>query len=657
MLFFLLTLALFQIFLFPGLIFTGRIRTFATIDRWLLAIPVSFLFNYVLIFTLVLVGTYTQTVVLGVFFAEALVLILLYRSQILTFLRKSISRRPFPVLSIKDLNHLVWTRWNLNIWALLVSLLVMNHLNMFSLWWQQFGTTFQDWDGIVSWHHWALSWYRGSFPTGYWTYPQVIPHLQSLIYQMIGTPEVVFASKLIPIFIATLIPIAAIRLATLFSKQIQDEILLAIPIPFYLIPIMVNYFCLFAGGADMAIIYFSILGVYCLALSRKITGPPTSLHYLKVLFLLTAVTATAFVVKQPGVFVAAGFPIAWLLMNPAMPPRQKVKLFIGMGLLTALITLPWYIYVFLHSRNLANDVYLMYDNVIPVSLWERPWRATKMVVEQIGWPLLVFMTIGLSRPRYRFFVFPLLLIYFSWAFYASYDTRNLAVLLPLISFLAAAGFLFCLRQLFHLVQSFWAQAPRAVKSALENIPLLLGNLRPGRFIPSWIRTPLAASIFFIFILLGGFYQLSTLPPDGDSYAWAIEKSNNEQLKMDGAASLNHFLFDYFPKQYGGTGIQIASDYQLMMHLPKLSEFYFDVNYDQGLKYLSRVFVRQTTHFILLSTRVREDVQAFLEAGIKAGKWNLIFEGNNHKLYKIIHPENNCQEYQLLNPEASWGPCI
>lgn len=652
MLLLLLLISILQIFLVPGLIALGRLHALNYIDRLLLAIPISFLVNYLIVVLLVLIGRYTQSAMIMVFAIETVALMMLNRhawdklpdlNPAKCYQGICNARYIFKGISLHKEHYLKAI-------VFLISLGLLAYLKVFSLWYGQFGTVIRDWDGIVSWHRWALSWYNGAFPVNYWTYPQVIPSLYSITYKFLGTSEISLAPKFVPIILCAIIPITAIRLAYLLRQIAFSEILLSIPIFFYLVFKTVYPEYAFSGGADMAMAYFGMLSIYCVTLSRIAYDRCNEAEYRQVMFWLAAVTSTSFIVKQVGIFASAFFPVGWywVTRNLPMPMRNRRIILLGIGALAVLIPAHWYLYVFLKSSSPISDVSI-YEPLLKSAWYLRPYEGVKMLYTQMGWWPLAFFVLGAWVKAFRILLLPFISVYLAWSLIASYDTRNLYVVLPIFAFLIAAGIVLVVKfgthNLFHVIENWLLKHGKPTLSLLKlRLPYTAGHSSP------FILSKRRYGLLIVVLCVGATYYLSKQ----DYSPRLINKSFREQMKI-GSEGMNYYLYEVFREKYAGTGVLIGTDYQPMPFVPKLQEFYYHAH-SVSLKDFSAAFLNKRVRFILTTNDCANEVAEYLDAGLTEGRYKLLHEANGHRLLEIVKPENNCREYLRLNPTSSWGKC-
>ena len=664
-----------QIFILPGLLCVGRLRTLDVMDRVLLSIPISFLINHILVVMLALTGHYSQSAMLGTFTVEVVVLIWLHRNTIRHLLT---GQMQIPVLfpfGIDRMRHSFrstsWVKGVVFDICLLVFFASVAFDVLYLLfvpsgqgwhgplswWYRQFGTVINDWDGVVSWHRWAVSWYNGEFPKGYWTYPQVLPTLYSITYKFVNTLEMYLAPKLVPVIIFALIPLTLARMAYLTRRTIGLQILLSIPVVFFLVSRTVYRDYAFSGGGDMACVYFGAICIYNLIIARRVYDKASLPDYHVLLFWLALATSTAFLVKQVGFFVTLFFPLAWVWVMRNSDIKNKFFIFCAMGFLGASIAAPWYLYIVLSSPSFKNNV-TVYEPLLKSGWHLRLFAGAQMLHNQLGlWPFLISIPV-LAKKQFRICLVPLMTVFVAWALFVSYDSRNLYILLPLFSFLMVYGligiFEFLIPLAWNLQGDRWLNTLTSLGHKIYNSYLVQPIVQSVNLLKSlhgqMVLTNQRRMVFWTITTLsvmGIFAHAST-----QNYApWLLRKSYEEQMKIGGVWQINTYLYEKFRVKYAGTGTLIASDYSMMAFVPKLEEFLYHVH-TTSIKDFSAAFTKKETQFILTTNCAVKDVVNYIDGGVKNGKFKPIFSAHGYSLFKIMAPENNHQEYLYLTSNAS-----
>ena len=174
-------LALVQAAFLPGYLALRifRVKSRSIIQTAVLSFALSVLVNYLFAFGATLVHMYTRPVVLGFVAVEVMIGVWLARLSPEGWLQTAVW-----VLACATLAGFV-------VFGVLDAL----RFNVFSAW-----------DPVFQWNVWAYRWYVNALPTNSGMYPQLIPANWSMIYLIVGNPELqMFPLALMPLFpIATL---------------------------------------------------------------------------------------------------------------------------------------------------------------------------------------------------------------------------------------------------------------------------------------------------------------------------------------------------------------------------------------------------------------------------------------------------------------------
>ncbi|MBR6090009.1 MAG: phospholipid carrier-dependent glycosyltransferase [Anaerolineaceae bacterium] len=434
-------MGLLQSVLLPGLLLmkAGKLRG-GIIERLLWLFPLSLTANYLLIFLLASLHLYTRPVVLGLIALECLCLFLLYRGDLTQPLKKTLSgletalkrelsplddflteKTDDPVKILKD-----WV-WAVSGCAALSGVFWAFHLCRLN-----FGTLFSGWDTLFSWNHYAVIWAGGSVPDIGGMYPQMLPANWSLSYLLQGKDAVQFFNTLLPPLFFLMIQSMLFDLG--FQRKSSGFFFAAVIARFMMKKLMGDQ--LFDGYMDVPAAAMCLLTVYCFL---KADGKEEGIRRQAIL-LGTVFAAGAAVTKQSGSVALLSVPLFVGTLHrdvwEKLERKQKIWLFAG----AALIVIPWYAHCFLFNthgaeRELIAEGIMDYNRVYDI-----PYRL-QQAASALGKYGLCFLAALAGLPfipkRYRlplsFMVWPLTLV---WAFFYSYDARNLGPVLPFVSLLS-----------------------------------------------------------------------------------------------------------------------------------------------------------------------------------------------------------------------------
>lgn len=451
---FLGVLSVFQLLLFPGLLllrlFPGKR---GLIQNSVYVFMLSLLANYAAVFTLVAVGLYLRSIVLAIFAAEVAALVWFNRGFLLKVLdgsgTKIKSSIPVALKSFAD-----WVKkdfWSATLFFVFATLAVLGLIWVFSVWVANFNTVYQTWDAWASWDRWAERWAENHYPGDTWEYPQLIPVSYSVAYKFIGTTAVKFFGKsIMPLFALVI----GLMLFDLGKKFKSFGYMLGAGFSLYTINLFLGKY-LPEGYVDIPVACFSLMAVYSLLSTRN----STSKQEIKSILLLGSLaSAAAGVTKQTGLYVMAFYPLLayfWVLRgNRHFKTREVLVLLVKHFLLVLMIVVPWYAYMEYHiiyGGNPSNIQYVINDIYKGQTLPDRFIAAVNSIGNYIYFYVFIILSLIVLDNRFRQLVF-LVVLPFSilWAFFLSYEFRNLAVALVLLSMsigVAAEAWLLRLRYL------------------------------------------------------------------------------------------------------------------------------------------------------------------------------------------------------------------
>jgi hypothetical protein len=443
-------LSLVQIVFLPGLISLRLIRFRGSfLQRVIYTFALSLLMNYCLVFLLTALKLYSHWVVIVLFAAQVIWAIWLYgedlRKPLLEVFQNlwDTSTSSLAEFFPSSPDHFSRSQKAVH-YIFLIFTLISLVFALDRLWWSfgvflnNIGSIFDGWDAVYSYNRWAEVWFSGKIPLDSRFYPQLIPINWSLTYVFIGEATVqLFAKSIMPMFIIGI-------LLQLFDLGITFQQ------PGYFVAIILSraLFLRFIktgidnGLVDIAVAFFALLPFYTL-IKAQATKTESEQRTLWILGFFFAAAAT--VTKQPGVYIFLIYPILvyvtllrptygnWL--NPLI--RQKVLIW---GAIAALIPLFWYGFKLalisqgVDSSEIIGNVGFAAQAYGNVGVGPQIMQALqKFGVYLILFPLIVCALPGLPsliRWLFALFILPFPIV---WALMASYDGRNLAIVLPALA--------------------------------------------------------------------------------------------------------------------------------------------------------------------------------------------------------------------------------
>ena len=431
-------LGLLQSVLLPGLIIikTGKLRGGIT-EQLLRLVPLSLTANYLCVFLLAALRFYRRPVMLGLILAEIAAVIWLYRETLFQPLNTAFSSlseafrrelRPLGDFLTENpsgrkniLSSWIWVLSGCFAFSGVVWALHLCRLN--------FGTIFTGWDTVFSWNAWAEMWAGGSIPKVAGLYPQLLPVNWSVSYVLQEKEWLQFFNTLLPPIFFLMIQQMFFDLG--FQRRESAFFFAAVISRFMMKKLMGDQ--LFDGYMDVPAAAMCLLSLYSFlkAEGRSFAEQRQGI-VLGVLF-----AAAAAVTKQSGwiALLLAPLTVALRLRDglKTMSGKQKLLLFLA----ALLIVLPWYLHCFFF-RPVGGEDELIADGIMDFNRQYDIHHRLRLARETLGkygiFFLLSLAGIPFVPKKYRLPLFlmawPLTAV---WAVSYSYDARNLAPVLPVIS--------------------------------------------------------------------------------------------------------------------------------------------------------------------------------------------------------------------------------
>lgn len=443
-------LSLVQILALPGLIALRLYRFKGTFWQGLVyTFGLSLLVNYCMVFLLAAFSLHSRLIFLIIFGIQVLWAVWLYGHDL---------QKP-----LFDIIQDLWDRCVLALSGLfpssendntpgkktvhhiyLLFTLAVLILALDRMWWgvgmflQNIGSVFDGWDAVYSWNRWAGVWFDGNFPSDSRFYPQLIPVNWSLTYLFLGESTVqMFAKSIMPLFVLGIF----IQLFDLGISLRQPGFFAGIVIFRSLIVRFIGVE-INNGYVDTAAAFFALLPFYTIFKAQAARTEPERLKLWTLGFFFAA---AASVTKQPGVLIIPVYLILFyiLLLHPnratPMNPSARRKMLMQAAF-ALLIPLSWYGYKLIaiylgldESEVLLNAVYAAQAHG-NVGLVTQITQAIQTFGAYLVLFPLIFCALPLLPPLTRWlfilFILPFPVV---WAVMASYTTRNLAIVLPILA--------------------------------------------------------------------------------------------------------------------------------------------------------------------------------------------------------------------------------
>ena len=578
------------------------------IQRFVYCIGLSLVVTYCGIVILTIAGLYNQIVVLVLFAVQVLFLLRLYWQDLgkpvmpvlYQFWERLISSlntfiRPLNEDEAPDTVKFIQSVFNLFFLILAIAVLwwafrlILNYL----------GSVFEAWDVINSWNPWALTWAGGQVPLYTQSYPQLIPAHWSLTYIFMGSTQVQFFAKALMLCFTFLILLMLMDLGIQTGKGgfLAGCIITYLLLKKFLMPQLTN------GYVDVAVAFFAFLTVYSLVKLLDVQNE----NQRPTLLVLSAVFAGgAAMVKQTGVYAfLVYFPLVYLgilrpLYNGNVQPLLRPML--HASTLATLLALPWYILKFVlfqmgldrpEVQNLMQVSANEYDAVAPTT----QFLAALGQFEKYIWLfLLILLGMFLLPAFYRWltilYILPFPLI---WSFLASYDTRNLAICLPVLGMVSGLVIEAVLLRSAALVAKF-----QTARLKVFVIPVIL------------VGTMLGANAYF---------PASRLVEEQGRLQWqAFSPQKNEAI------------YEIVARE--GPDVRILTNYPIN-YLPGLENIRVDFGYRDYNDFLYRL-QNPAIEYLLLPRVIDPQIADYVEQKLASGDYELLFEDREWLYYRMIH---------------------
>mgnify|MGYP006921589994 CR=1 FL=1 len=599
-------LAITQSFFVPGiLILRGNKFKGSVIQKLVYTVALSLISSYLLVILLVFLNLYLQVVVLSIFTLEIIAIIWLFQ--------QSSQKSVFHTLQAgwknvtNTLLELVRSWSHVGNFASLVKTitsLVAFTLSLALLWWSiklaihYTGTIFDLWDTIVSWNEWALEWAAGSMPVNTRNYPQLLPANYSLVYVFMGNTEIQFFAKFLILPMAFLILLMPFDLGLKTKKggYFLATILIYLLLKKFLITELTS------GYVDGMMAFFSLLVVYTLV---QLVLTDSEREKKQLFFFCAVFSGAAAIVKQPGVYIFVLFPF-WLYFGLLRKKKfsdllHDKKLMLSSFGVSVFLAVPWYVlkqilFRFGIDRPEVRDlVQISANNNHNVGLFQQIIDTiSSFEIYLILFPIIL-LAFFMLKPLYRWLVVTLILPYpFLWAIIASYDTRNLSIFLPIFGLVAGIAF----EKLVDWTLSLWD----------------IGKIK------MWIVT--------LIIVIGLSVGLVAKFPN--------DVLNEKQVTLQSqlfSANKNEMLYDLVERQ--GNDIVIMTNYPLR-YLPGLDEVALFDNYKNYAIFMGKLEANEVDYlFVPEDIFVDPQLNDYIEQKIDAGAYELVFEDQSWKYYKLL----------------------
>jgi hypothetical protein len=598
-------LGIIQITLLPGLIAYRffRIRT-NLLDKVLIVFGLSLITNYCAIFLLSLLGIYTRTTLSILTLGEIVAILWLYRRELAMPSKRILEAgqegiREMVRLFLPERQQSSASILYYFIVLVLLLLSAWSILWAINLFYRNLGTVFSAWDAVVSWNRWATTWATSLIPRDSNFYPQLIPANWSITYILLGSTALQFFAKgIMPLF--TLMILLGLFNLVLVTKKYYFLVSIVLLQP------LLNKLLetgLTNGYPDSAVAFFAFASLYMLlkAQVQPEPGERSQLYLLGALFSMGAA-----ITKQTGVYMALCYPVlvasdAYFTKQPLEKKQIRTWIVVFAGI--SMVWVSWYIF-----NALAGTGSEVFDTYISVSegkfdnlpLLERIAAALGQHKEFIFLFLLIAVTFPWMDRFHQtltllFAPYPLL-----WAWVASYDTRNLAIFLPVLALVSGYAIDKLIRKLTEL-----SEKAKILQTPIY-IPVLIACL--GLVSLGVLVSPQTLHQKQVEL------QRQIFSPSKNQMLLDLVSENGPQTKI-----LTNYPMDYIP---GLEKNQVRFNFQ---------------DYDLFLSYLQNPEIA----YLLVPNGIDKRTADYIDRQVNAGNYEVIFKDKQWKvftLFKILKKE-------------------
>ena len=304
-----------------------------------------------------------------------------------------------------------------------------------------FGNVFSIWDTVVSWNRWAVDWSQGIFPRGSYDYPQLLPTIWSLVYQLIGTVDIqVFAKATV-----AWLPVAAILA---YAGIWQEERTSASVVGAVAFTLLLRQFkeLAISGYVEFPTAVLAFIAYFAGWLATRRDGREA--HWLAIIG--GVIAGGAGVCKQGGLYYAFFYPVFFYLLAPDRRGARSTALQ-ALGLILAIIGFSYGLRFIAgpprppgQSGSIAST--LMFGAIhgqatVLQKLMKGLTQLTTWLTPRLLIPLAILWIFALRQKLGRILllgvVLPPLTIY---VLFFGYDVRNAWFCAPFIAWAAGIGF-------------------------------------------------------------------------------------------------------------------------------------------------------------------------------------------------------------------------
>jgi hypothetical protein len=351
------------------------------------------------------------------------------------------------------------------------------------------------------------------------------------------------------------------------------------------------------GYVDIAVAFFTFAALYILlkAHATSDTEQRSRLYILGAIF-----SAGAAVSKQTGVYMALCYPVlvlADVYFSEYPLDKKRIQTWIGVLAVISLVWISWYVFKSIVGTDPeAFNTYLSlsenrYDNV---NLFSRMAAALGQNREFVVLFLLIAVTFPWMDRFYKVLTILFAPFPFIWAGLASYDTRNLAIFLPVLALVAGYSIHWLIVKLVDLSE----------RARVLRMPI---------YIPVIFATLALLSLGFL-VSPQKLYQKQV----------DLQRQNFSPNK-------NQMLLDLVAEN--GPQTRIMTNYP-MEYIPGLSEYQVRFDFQDYDQFLGRI-ENPEIEYLLVPNVTDDQIKDYIDARVEAGDYQVINRDKQWKVFTLI----------------------
>jgi hypothetical protein len=454
-----------------------------------------------------------------------------------------------------------------------------------TIWLRDLGMIFNAWDAIGSWNRWATEWSANHLPSHSRLYPQLLPANLALTYLFTGDKLQFFGHAVMGLF-AGIILLTQLDLAL---RKNHSGYLVAVMLTAYLFPKLFSH-TWNDGLADIPLACMGFVSIYCLVIARE--KDADAFYWI---ILGTLCCAGAALTKQGGLYLGLVYP--FLASGALRRKANKMRTVALVAILLLLLVAPWYVYKvsqFRAGNDSTETMQMLTSGHEGRNLVQRVRHAWTLVELPLGPPAATLLVLCgtvccfWSAEWFIYFLFVAVPYVVFWALFLSYDQRNIALAVPIVTTAAGVGAVNCLRRMMK-------------HSLLTHIGDRIS------------RAPLIVYCFLAISVLGILSHSTAIK--------TLRTLQERELTQLCLPDLNNALYRLFEVETA-KGV-ILTNYQILGYLPGFEQYYRPMG---GDNFVGQIANENPRYLLVMNSDHSGDATLiqFIRREVSAGSLKLIF---------------------------------